>query len=199
MVHIQDIFKYMDIEGKIDYSKLNHKQKKALRNIIECKTEVMGFNTDTCECCGHTEIHYNSCKNPNCPECGSVDKEIWIHKQERFTLNVNYFHVVFTIPNELNVLCLIDPKFMYKVLFDISAETIKELSKDKTYLGAKIARHMVTAPTTKRPRLPNTTRTACARTCRCGVAACCSPEQTPYHCQTTPTATMRTGCCQPRR
>ena len=49
MVHIQDIFKYMDIEGKIDYSKLNHKQKKALRNIIECKTEVMGFNTDTCE------------------------------------------------------------------------------------------------------------------------------------------------------
>ena len=59
MVHIQDIFKSMDIEGKIDYSKLNHKQKKALRNIIECKTEVMGFNTDTCECCGHTEIHYN--------------------------------------------------------------------------------------------------------------------------------------------
>lgn len=138
MVHIQDIFKSMDIEGKIDYSKLNHKQKKALRNIIECKTEAMGFNTDVCECCGHTEIHYNSCKNPNCPECGSVDKEIWIHKQVRFTLNVNYFHVVFTIPNELNVLCLIDPKFMYKVLFDISAETIKELSKDKTYLGAKI-------------------------------------------------------------
>ena len=138
MVHIQDIFKYMDIEGKIDYSKLNHKQKKALRNIIECKTEVMGFNTDTCECCGHTEIHYNSCKNPNCPECGAVDKEIWIHKQERFTLNVNYFHVVFTIPSELNVLCLIDPKFMYKALFDISAETIKELSKDKKYLGAKI-------------------------------------------------------------
>ena len=138
MVHIQDIFKSMDIEGKIDYSKLNHKQKKALRNIIECKTEVMGFNTDTCECCGHTEIHYNSCKNPNCPECGAVDKEIWIHKQERFTLNVNYFHVVFTIPNELNTLCLIDPKFMYKALFTISAETIKELSKDKKYLGANI-------------------------------------------------------------
>lgn len=107
MVHTQDIFKSMDIEGKIDYSKLNHKQKKALRNIIECKTEVMGFNTDTCECCGHTEIHYNSCKNPNCPEYGAVDKEIWIHKQEHFTLNVNYFHVVFTIPNELNTLCLI--------------------------------------------------------------------------------------------
>ena len=138
MVHIQDIFKYMDIEGEIDYSKLNHKQKKALRNIIECKTEVMGFNTDTCECCGHTEIHYNSCKNSNCPECGAVDKEIWIHKQERFTLNVNYFHVVFTIPNELNILCLMDPKFMYKALFDVSAETIKELSKDKKYLGAKI-------------------------------------------------------------
>ena len=51
MVHIQDIFKSMDMEGKIDYSELNHKQKKALHNIIECKTEVMGFNTDTCDCC----------------------------------------------------------------------------------------------------------------------------------------------------
>ena len=51
MVHIQDIFKSMYIEGKINYSELNHKQKRALRNIIECKTEVMGFNTDICECC----------------------------------------------------------------------------------------------------------------------------------------------------
>ena len=98
MVHIQNIFKSMDIEGKIDYSELNHKQKKALRNIIECKTEVMGFNTDVCECCGHTEIHYNSCKNLNCPECGAVDKEVWIHKQERFTLNVNYFPLYLRFP-----------------------------------------------------------------------------------------------------
>lgn len=138
MVHIQDIFRTMAKEGRIDYSKLNHKQKKALRNIIECKTEALGFNIDVCECCGHVETHYNSCKNPNCPECGAVSKEIWIHKQERFALNVNYFHLVFTIPDALNTLCLIDPKFMYKALFDISAETIKELSKDDKYLGAQI-------------------------------------------------------------
>ena len=67
MVHTQDIFKSMDIEGKIDYSKLNHKQKKALRNIIECKTEAMGFNTDVCECCGHTEILSSLLRFPRNP------------------------------------------------------------------------------------------------------------------------------------
>lgn len=138
MEHIQNIFKAMDIDERINYQCLNKKQKKAIRNIIDCKTEAMGFNIDTCECCGHTEIHYNSCKNLNCPECGAVDKEVWIHKQQRFALNVKYFHVVFTIPAELNTLCLIDPKFMYKALFDISAKTIKQLSEDEKYLGAKI-------------------------------------------------------------
>ena len=55
-----------------------------------------------------------------------------------YIFRLSFIHVVFTIPNELNVLCLMDPKFMYKALFTISAETIKELSKDKKYLGAKI-------------------------------------------------------------
>ena len=76
--------------------------------------------------------------NRRTAKCQGHKKEDWIADRVAELLPVPYFHVVFTIPNELNVLCLIDPKFMYKVLFDISAETIKELSKDKKYLGAKI-------------------------------------------------------------
>lgn len=138
MLGIQKIFHSLDIEGKIDYSVLNLKQKKVVKNIIECKTEILGFNKDVCECCGHTEIHYNSCKNANCPNCQAYNREVWIHKENRFALNVNYFHVVFTIPSELNILALIDPQRIYKILFDSTSETLKELAADKKYLGVKI-------------------------------------------------------------
>lgn len=138
MTSIQEIFQTLDIEGKIDYKSLNPKQKKVVKDIKECKTGILGMNKDVCECCGHTEIHYNSCKNVNCPNCQAYDREVWIHKESRFTLNVNYFHVVFTIPSELNTLVLIDPKLLYNILFETSSKTLKELSADKKYLGAKI-------------------------------------------------------------
>lgn len=138
MTKIQEIFLTLDEEGKIDYKILNKKQRKVVKDIKECKTGILGMNKDICECCGHTEIHYNSCKNVNCPSCQAYDREVWIHKQSRFTLNVNYFHVVFTIPSELNILALIDPKLIYNILFEASSETLKTLSADKKYLGAKI-------------------------------------------------------------
>lgn len=135
---IQDIFQALYIQKRIDYTKLNSKQKKVVKNIIECKTNILGFNKDVCECCGHTEIHYNSCKNVSCPNCQAYNREVWIHKENRFTLNVNYFHVVFTIPSELNALVLIDPKLIYTILFEAVSKTLKELSMDKKYLEAKI-------------------------------------------------------------
>lgn len=138
MTGVQDIFQTLYAEDRIDYTKLNKKQKKVVKDIIECKTAARGLNKDVCECCGHTEIHYNSCKNINCPNCQAYNREVWIHKENRFTLNVNYFHVVFTIPSELNVLALIDPKRIYTILFDSAAQTLKELSSDKKYLQAKI-------------------------------------------------------------
>lgn len=135
---IQTIFASMDREDRIDRIRLNRKQKKVLKNIIECKTEIRGFHSDTCECCGHTQIHYNSCRDPNCPQCGAFDRELWIRRQERHVLNVKYFHVVFTIPSELNPFVLADPAFMYQALFAASARTMKELAGDEKYLGARI-------------------------------------------------------------
>lgn len=135
---IQDIFQKMSSDGRIDFTKLNTKQQKVLNHITMCKTPEMGFNKDVCESCGDIEIHYNSCKDPNCPQCQAFDREVWIHKQNRFTLRVNYFHVVFTIPNELNTLALLDPRCIYSILFSATSETLKELARDEKYLGADI-------------------------------------------------------------
>lgn len=138
MIGIQKIFQAMQDEDRIDQSVLNKKQKKVLKDILECKTEIRGFNKDVCESCGHTEIHYNSCRNVSCPNCQAYNREVWIHKESRLTLNTNYFHVVFTIPSELNALVLADAKTLYTILFQSVSDTLKELSSDKKYLGASI-------------------------------------------------------------
>ena len=135
---VNSIFRSAFQAKLIDPSKLNRKQKKAFDDICKCKTPENGLHIDRCDSCGHELIHYNSCKNPCCPLCQAVEKEIWSMKQEFYVLNTHYFHVVFTLPSELNTLALIDPKLIYTLLFDCSAETLEQLSEDPQYLGAKI-------------------------------------------------------------
>lgn len=135
---VQSIFTNVVQFKKIDPSTLNRKKQRVVKDICTCKTEERGFHVDKCQNCGHEMIFYNSCKNPCCPKCQAVEKEIWAMKQEFYVLNTHYFHVVFTIPAELNQLALIDPVLIYNLLFESSAETLKELSADPKYLGAKI-------------------------------------------------------------
>lgn len=135
---MQSIFSDLRNFRKIDPSKLNRKQQKVLDDICTCRTEEKGFHVDRCENCGHETYHYNSCKNPCCPKCQAVAKEVWSMKQEFYTLNISYFHVVFTIPSQLNQLVLIDPVLMYNLLFESAAETLKTMSADDKYLGASI-------------------------------------------------------------
>lgn len=79
-------------------------QIKAAYSIMDCKTGVLGTNVSQCSDCGHIEYHNNSCRNRNCPNCQAVKKEIWVDKRRAEVINSSYFHVVFTLPHELNPL-----------------------------------------------------------------------------------------------
>lgn len=80
---------------------------------------------------------YNSCRNRHCPKCQAFAKEEWVDKQRGSLLNTHYFHVVFTVPSELNPIFLYRPRELYSLLFQASSETVLELCADKKYLGAK--------------------------------------------------------------
>lgn len=111
-------------------------QKKASLAILNCKSGSLGGNLSRCSECGHTEIHYNSCRNRNCPNCQAVLKEIWVDKRRAEVIDSPYFHVVFTLPHELNPLLYCNQKLLYGLFHKCCAETLLELSKDKKYLGA---------------------------------------------------------------
>lgn len=105
--------------------------------IEACRTSLLGHK-DKCDSCGHLAISYNSCRNRHCPKCQFLRKEKWIEDRDEDLLPIQYFHVVFTIPAELNPLVLSNQKVMYNLLFRSVSETLIELSNDPKRLGARI-------------------------------------------------------------
>ena len=103
---------------------------------MNCKSGNLGCNISQCTDCGHTEFHNNSCRNRNCPNCQAVLKEVWVDERRAEVIDAPYFHVVFTLPHELNPLIYCNQKLLYGLLHRCCAETLLELSADKQWLGA---------------------------------------------------------------
>lgn len=123
-----------------DFSSAGHHQsevqRKASHAILNCKSGSLGYNVSQCTECGHMEVHNNSCRNRNCPNCQAIQKEIWVDKRRAEVIDAPYFHVVFTLPHELNPLVYCNQELLYGLLHRCCAETILELSADKKRLGA---------------------------------------------------------------
>ena len=138
MIEIQDILnKHAD--AYISTHKLNSVQHKAVRSIRDCRTAKLGGHMDTCPECGVASQSYNSCRNRHCPKCQTLSKEKWIDSRKIDLLNVGYFHVVFTVPQELNSIIFSNQERCYNLLFQCVSQTLKELALDTKYLGADIA------------------------------------------------------------
>jgi len=119
-------------------SSFDFQQHKAFRAIESCRTAALGGHVDVCSQCGRREISYNSCRNRNCPKCQTQARQRWLAARERELLPTDYFHVVFTVPHELNVLALNNPRVFYDLLFTASAQTLLEVAADPHHLGAEI-------------------------------------------------------------
>ncbi|MEO8053198.1 MAG: IS91 family transposase [Acidobacteriota bacterium] len=117
---------------------------KAVRAIGNCRTAALGDHLDTCPQCAQkrcdrpSAIAYNSCRNRHCPKCQSEARERWLAARQQELLPAGYFHVVFTVPHQLNVLALENARLFYDLLFTISAETALEVARDPRHLGAEI-------------------------------------------------------------
>ena len=111
---------------------------RVMRAVELCRTAALGGHRDACVDCGHVQISYNSCRNRHCPKCQAMRKEKWIEARLEDLLPIQYFHVVFTIPSELNPLVIMNQKVMYDLLFRSVSETLAELSGNPKHLGARI-------------------------------------------------------------
>jgi hypothetical protein len=117
---------------------LSHEQKQALRAIGVCRTPALGGHVDQCDRCGYRKISYCSCRNRHCPKCHERARAQWLEQQAAELLPVEYFHVVFTLPQRLAPLALQNQRLIYGILFRAAAETLTRIAGDPRHLGARI-------------------------------------------------------------
>jgi hypothetical protein len=111
-------------------------QQKTLRAIAQCRTALLGGHVDACKDCGRVHISYNSCRNRHCPKCQGHKRMEWISKREEDLLPCSYYHVVFTLPQELNQLSLHQPKLVYDALFTAVWATLNQFgTTERLHLG----------------------------------------------------------------
>lgn len=119
-----------------DRTPLRHKR--AMRAIRICRTAALGGHVDVCADCGTKRVAYNSCRNRHCPKCQFLKTERWIGARTEDLLPVPYYHVVFTLPEQLRPLALRNQKLLYTLLFRAASQSLLELAHESKHLGAEI-------------------------------------------------------------
>jgi hypothetical protein len=108
---------------------------KVWRAILACRTAALGGHVQTCDACGTTRHVYHSCRNRHCPRCQTRAKEVWLAARQREVLPVPYFHLVFTLPHDLNGLIGQCPRALYEMLFGAVSATLTEFAANPRWLG----------------------------------------------------------------
>jgi hypothetical protein len=116
---------------------------KVWRAILRCRTAALGGHVETCDACGTTRHRYHSCRNRHCPQCQTRAKEAWLVQRRRELLPVPYFHLVLTLPHDLNGLIGIAPRAIYETLFGAVSATLTEFAANPRWLGGTPAFSLV--------------------------------------------------------
>lgn len=116
---------------------LCQEQLKAYNAITLCRTPAFGGHTTHCDSCAHVRNAYNSCRNRHCPKCQYIKKEQWVDKLAANLPPVKHFHIVFTIPHELNMLFSLNQDKAYKLLFKSASESLLQLAAQSKHLGVQ--------------------------------------------------------------
>ncbi len=102
-------------------------QLRTLSALLQCRTAMLGGHKQKCDCCGKERISYNSCRNRHCPKCQGSRQSLWVEDCMSRLFNVKHYHIVFTFPDELNSICLLDSKWFYDHLFSCVWSTLQTL------------------------------------------------------------------------
>ncbi len=117
---------------------LSTAQRRVMTAIAQCRTAALGGHVEQCDHCGHRRVWYNSCRNRHCSQCQALARAAWIEARQADLLDVEYFHVVFTLPQAIAEIALQNKAVVYGLLFRTVAETLRIIAADPRHLGAQI-------------------------------------------------------------
>jgi hypothetical protein len=112
--------------------------RRVMTAIEQCRTAALGGHVEQCDRCGHRRVWYNSCRNRHCPSCQSLARAAWVDARQAELLDAEYFHVVFTVPDEITAIAAQNKAVVYGILFRAAATTLRTIAADPRHLGAQI-------------------------------------------------------------
>ena len=118
-------------------------QLKVMSAIEQCRTAALGGHVLRCPACEQIEISYNSCRNRHCPKCQAKAAQRWLEARQAELLPVEYYHVVFTLPAPISAIAYTNKAVIYRLLFEVAAETLRTIAADPRHLGAQTGATLV--------------------------------------------------------
>ena len=134
---VADVFRKFRTEFLARFAhKLSSQQRRAFSDTVNCRTSALGTHRRRCDACDHEEVSYNSCRNRHCPKCQATKRREWLQREAASLIDVEYFHVVFTLPESLGPIALNNQRVVYDLLFKAAADAIATIARDPKHLGA---------------------------------------------------------------
>ena len=138
-LEVADVFRrYGETYRQQHGASMSVAQKRVMTAIEVCRTAALGGHLERCDRCGHERNAFNSCRDRHCPKCQGLARAQWIEERQSELLPVPYFHVVFTLPEEIAAMAYQNKEVVYGILFHSTAETLKTIAADPEHLGAEI-------------------------------------------------------------
>jgi hypothetical protein len=143
-LEVADVFRaYGPAWRQTQQTHLSLGQLKVMSAIEQCRTATLGGHVLRCPACEHQDIAYNSCRNRHCPKCQSGAAKRWLEARQVDLLPVDYYHVVFTLPAPVSAIAYSNKTVLYRLLFEVAAETLRTIAADPKHLGAQIGTTLV--------------------------------------------------------
>lgn len=138
-LQVADVFRRYGQDYRQQHgASLSMVQRRAMTAIELCRTAALGGHVERCDNCGHQRVWYNSCRSRHCPSCQSLARAEWLADRQAELLDTQYFHVVFTVPQEIASIACQNKAAVYDILFRAAAETLRTIAADPAHLGAEI-------------------------------------------------------------
>ena len=113
-------------------------QHRLMQAIETCRTPALGGVVEWCDHCQYTHIRFHSCRNRHCPKCQGLARAKWIEQRKAELLPIEYFHVVFTLPEPIAAIAFYNQKVLYELLFRMTAETLLTIAADPKRLNLRL-------------------------------------------------------------
>ena len=138
-LEVADVFRrYGEAYRQTHAAVLSSAQHRVMSAIELCRTAALGGHVEQCDHCGHKRVWYNSCRDRHCPSCQCLPRAQWLEDRRSELLETQYFHVVFTVPNEIAAIAYQNKQEVYNILFRAVRDTLQTIAADPKHLGAQI-------------------------------------------------------------